>query len=73
MITITDRAVITKEKHLITVDVGDQVPVGEYILEIILNEVKEKTKRTLSLRHSDYPIKPFLTFSRGEIYGDDER
>lgn len=73
MITIRDRAVITKENHRISVDVGNNVPEGEYLLEIILNEVHVKARQPLSLRSADYAISPTLTFSREEIYGDDGR
>lgn len=72
MITIKERATITKEQHSITIDVGENVPEGNYEVEVILKEVKEH-KKPLSFRVSNANIDPLLTFSREEIYDEDGR
>jgi hypothetical protein len=73
MITIKERATITKEQHSITVDVGENVPEGEYEVEVVLKEVDRKQKGILNFPVSDVNIPPDSTFSREEIYGDDGR
>ncbi len=72
MITIKERVTITKHQHSITIDVGENVPEGEYEVEVILKEVKDY-KKPLSFRVSNANIDPSLTFSREEIYDDDGR
>ncbi len=44
MITIKERATITKHQHSITIDVGKNVPEGEYEVEVILKTFKSKQK-----------------------------
>ncbi len=73
MITLKEKAVITKEQHRITIDVGDKVPEGEYDVDIILTEKSESQKGILDFPVSDLKVPSHLTFSREEIYGDDGR
>ena len=73
MITITEKTVITKEKHLITVDIGENVPEGEYLVEIILNQINERPKNLFTLRSSNYAFGSQLTFSREDMYGENGR
>jgi len=73
MITIREKAVITKEQHVITIDVGEIVPEGEYDVEMILKEKDHRQKGILNFPVSDINIPPGLTFSREEIYSSDGR
>ena len=45
MITIREKAVITKKQHVISIDVGRIVPEGEYEVEMILESKNRSTKR----------------------------
>ncbi len=72
MITIKDKATITKENHQLIIDVGGEVPEGEYELEIVLNKVK-RDKKPITFRTSEVNINPSSTFSRLELYDDDGR
>lgn len=44
MITIEDKAIITKQQHSITIDVGENVPEGEYEVEVILKVLIKNKK-----------------------------
>ncbi len=73
MITIKERATITKEQHSITIKVGENLPEGEYEVEVILKSLNNKQKGILNFPVSDANVDPSLTFSREEIYDDDGR
>lgn len=73
MITIEDKAIITKQQHSITIDVGENVPEGEYEVEVILKSSNKKQKGMLDFPVSDLNIPLDSTFNREEIYGDDGR
>ncbi len=73
MITIREKAIITKQHHSITIDVGENVPEGEYEVEVTLKSFDNKQKGILNFRVSNANIDPSLTFSREEIYDDDGR
>lgn len=73
MITIRGKATITKQQHSITIDVGENVPEGEYKVEVILKEMNKKQKGILNFPVSHANIDPSLTFSREEMYDDDGR
>ena len=70
LITIKEKVLITKEQHVISIDVGSIVPEGEYEVEMILNARAEGQKGILNFPVSDIDIPLELTFSREEIYGD---
>lgn len=72
MITIKEKATITKGQHQLLINVEEEVPEGEYEIEVILKEVKD-SKKPLDLRVSYANINPSLTFSREEIYDNDGR
>lgn len=72
MITIKDKATITKENHQLIIDVGSEVPEGEYELEIVLNKIK-RDKKPFTFRTSEANINAASTFGRQELYDDDGR
>lgn len=73
MITIKERATITKQPHSITIDVGENVPEGEYEVEVILKTFNYKQKGILNFPVSDINVPLDSTFGREEIYEDDGR
>jgi hypothetical protein len=73
MITIKERATITKGQHQLLINVEDEVPEGEYEIEVILKEVKNNQRGILNFPVSNINIPLDSTFSREEIYGDDGR
>jgi hypothetical protein len=73
MITIKDKATITKDKHVITIDVGENVPEGEYEVDVILNAKRKSPSGILNFPVSNLKCPPGATFSREEMYDDDGR
>lgn len=73
MITIREKAIITKQHHSITIDVGENVPEGEYEVEVTLKSFDNKQKGILNFPVSDINVPLDSNFSREEIYGDDGR
>lgn len=73
MITIKERATITKQNHAITIDVGQNVPEGEYEVEVTFRSFNNKQKGILNFPVSDLNFSEGSKFSREEIYDDDGR
>ncbi len=42
MITIKEKAIITKQQHSIPIDVGENVPEGEYEVEVIFKSFTQQ-------------------------------
>ena len=73
MITFKEKATITKGQHQLLINVEDEVPEGEYEIEVILKEEKNSQRGILNFPVSNINIPLDSTFSHEEIYGDDGR
>ncbi len=77
MLTIAAKAQISKKDRLLSIQVAENVPNGDYDVLVVLmpkpqrTSSKKRNSKQKTIWHPTYqvPVNPSQTFSRTEIYG----